>query len=335
MRRIKAIKTETGVAPDWPAGQNFPPNDPNVEGVVCTGEEYIIYETGDELPESVRPKLHVLRDLPDDTALWRYIDFARLYSLVAQRALYFTPAYMLRDLEPYELRVPVSISSSNRDAWISSYKQHFPDDPDGISVFERFQQSAEDSLLYGLGISCWHVNSDENSALWQIYVPNTSGVAIKTTLGRLKQGINCRRRYITADIVEYIDYFSEGYKAHPSAIGFEQIYHKAKFFEYEREFRLAYRYDRNLKEFEMSEQALQVASPKQSQEMRDQLHLQREDFLRTGPYVPVEPTVLISEIVVSPHAGSWFFQLVAGLIRTNVSPDIPVRRSAVGAWKDP
>lgn len=331
MRKIKAIKTESGISPDWPKGESFPPNDPNIEGMIGGEDGYIIYETGDELPECIRPKLHILRELPDETTLWRYVDFPRLYSLVTKKALYFTPGYVLRDLEPYEFRVPVSLSASSKDAWIASYAKQFPDDTEGKKLFDSLEQGMEEHLLYMQGISCWHINENENNALWQVFVPG-GGVAIKTTLGRLKTSLNCRRRSIFADIVEYIDHDSEGYKTHPSARGFEQIYHKAKFFEYERELRLALKYDQNIKQFELSDAATKEILPEQLEAITEHLTIQREEFLRTGPFVPVDLPTLIAEIVVGPRLGSWFYELVCDLVQSNISADIPIRRSAIDKW---
>lgn len=332
MRRVKAIRTESGISPDWPPGQNFPPNDENVEGVVCTGEEYLIYETGDELPDSIKPKLHLLRpDLTDEIVLWRYMDFPRLYSLVARSELFFTPGTILRSQEPYELRIPLPLRS-NREAWIASYRQHFPEDIEGANEFQRFEQMSEDSLLYGLGISCWHINDRENNALWKSFVGNKEGVAIKTTIGALRKSLNCRRRYISADRVEYIDYEREGYRPHPSASGFEQIYHKARFFEYEREFRLAYRFERNLQEFELNPGFVRHASPEQVRLAEKHLKGQREEFLKTGPFVPVDLDVLIQEVVVSPGAGTWFHDLVSMLLAKHMTAKLEVRPSVVNCW---
>lgn len=278
MKRISAIKSGDVIRPDWPTDQNWPPNDANIEGVTCNGDEYIIYETGDELPEAIRPKLHVLRDLPDDLLLWRYLDFPRLYSLVRNKALYFTPGYVLRDLEPYELRAPVRLVESNRSEWIRAYEQQFPGDTEGSRLFDSTLALSEDSLLYGLGFSCWHINEVENNGLWQVFVPN-GGVAIKTSLGRLKNSLDCRKRYISADTVEYIDHRISGYQPHPSAIGFEQIYHKATFFEYEKEFRLAYRFDRDLREFTLSDSAVKAMSPREIEVVEQHLKCGTRCFL--------------------------------------------------------
>lgn len=225
MKIIKAIMTESGIRPDFPAGTSFTSfsSNDNFEGMVCNETEYIFYEIGDELPDSIKSKLIVLRDLDDDLILWRYIDFNKLYSLVNKRALFFTPGYILRNLEPYELRIPVPLALANRKAYSSAF-------PDAEERFHRFEQST-DHILYQQGISSWHINITENNALWRVFVPNTDGVAIKTTLGRLKRSVKCRRKKIVSDQVEYIDYLSEHYKLHPSAIGYEQTFHKVKFYE--------------------------------------------------------------------------------------------------------
>lgn len=333
MRRIKAIKTESGIAPDWPAGQSFPPNDENVEGVVCNGEEYLIYETGDELPDSIKPKLHILRpELLDETVLWRYMDFPRLYSLITKSALFFTPGVILRSQEPYELRVPTALANANREAWTAIYQQQFPDDPERVKEFQRLDQMGEDSLLYHWGISCWHINDRENNALWKVFVGNKEGVAIKTTIGALRRSLNCRGHYITADRVEYIDYDREGYKPHPNATGYEQIFHKARFFEYEHEFRVACMLERNFPGFELDSFLLANGSPERIQEEKKYLKDQGESFLRTVPFVPVDLNALIHEVVVGPGSGTWFYDLVATLVTNHLTAEIPIHPSIVNQW---
>lgn len=333
MRRIKAIKTENGIAPDWPAGKAFPPSDENIEGVECNGEEYIIYETGDVLPESLKPRLHILRkELTDDLVVWRYMDFAKLYSLVTKSALFFTPGIMLRNQEPYELRMPVTRARAESDALAASYKLQFPGDTKGLERIMRSEQQSVDRVLYSVGISCWHINERENDALWKVFVGDREGVAIKTTIGALRQSLNCRRRSISADRVEYIDYQTEDYKNHPNASGYEQIYHKAKFFEYEREFRLAYSFGRSLQEFEIGKAFRERADPEEVDAVTRTLAAERDAFLRTGPFVPVDLNILIQGIVISPGAGSWFSELVESLINERLRDGFRVSRSVVRKW---
>jgi hypothetical protein len=60
-------------------------------------------------------------------------------------------------------------------------------------------------------------------------------------------------RIITGDRVEYIDYETDTFKHHPSAVGFELEFHKAKFFEYEAEFRMVLYFNEDVREVVLAE----------------------------------------------------------------------------------
>ena len=47
MKKIKAIQKENGLVPESPLPKE------NVRMIVCTGEEYIIFEQGDVLPGEI------------------------------------------------------------------------------------------------------------------------------------------------------------------------------------------------------------------------------------------------------------------------------------------
>lgn len=73
------------------------------------------------------------------------------------------------------------------------------DDPyEGTMPYELAIQIAERSnacsekLGYGIAassaaISCWHMNEDESMAMWKLYVSGPEGVAIQTTMEKLKR----------------------------------------------------------------------------------------------------------------------------------------------------
>jgi hypothetical protein len=294
-------------APTDPREPLWDRNDENI--LVTVAQEdggYILYERGDDIPDQHKPKLLLLRDIPDETVLWRYMDFAKLYSLIEQRAMYFTPARLLRDLEPYEFRLPLELAS-----------------PEG-------EDPREPGYLDSKGISCWSMCRHENNALWKVYVPN-GGVAIKTNLGKIKSALDYGRRSITGDLVEYIDHATEGFKPHPSAVGFELVYHKANFYRYEEEFRLSLSLKHSLREFEPSKSFLSTPPSAMKEAALERMRLARSEFLRAGPLVPVDLNALIQEVIISPGVGVWFADLVKNLIG-KISTDIPIRASAVDTW---
>ena len=86
--------------------------------------------------------------------------------------------------------------------------------------------------------------------MWKIYVGDQNGVAIKSTIGRLKRSIDPERRVLIADLVSYIDHENGDYQPHPTAHGFERFFSKSHFYSYEKEFRIIYQYPGNIEEYE-------------------------------------------------------------------------------------
>ncbi|MGF6879169.1 hypothetical protein [Paraburkholderia sp. MM5477-R1] len=330
MRKVPVVVKDGIGRPDWPEGEAWPPLDENIVGVLCNGKEYIIYEEGDDLPPQLKRSVRFLRDIPDDRVVWRYMEDVRFLDLLEKQAIYFTPGYKLRNREDYELRVPVRLAeteAAHRVARLSSWIS----DRDELAHRLAFEEWTDDAkYLYMSGISCWHVNPVENHAMWQIYVgKEKSGVAIKSTVGRLKRAIDTRKRFVHADMVAYIDYSNGSYERHPSASGFERIYSKSHFYSFENELRIVYEYPGFVWEYDdpQRRQALLKERPPARFAKTDLGH-----FLTNFPYVPVNLHELISEVVVRGVGSSTYLDEIKALATTHLSPDTTVVPSAVYEW---
>jgi hypothetical protein len=155
VRTIKAKWTNQGKVPDLPDGERFPEiGDPNVFGIQTGDDEYIIYETEEELPAASRERFHLLRDLPDDLPLWCYMDFPRLYYLVSQQSLHFTPSYILREAEPYEFRLPQTILSKIKEHFYEFRETYWPGDPALQEHYLAAALNQGDGELFSSGLSC-------------------------------------------------------------------------------------------------------------------------------------------------------------------------------------
>jgi hypothetical protein len=332
VRSIKAKWTEQGKVPDLPDGERFPEiGDPHVFGI-CTGDnEWIIYETEDELPAASQERFRLLRDLPDDLPLWRYMDFPRLYYLVSQQSLHFTPTYILREAEPYEFRLPNTLQDQLRQRFYYEFESaSWFNDPAMQKHYLDAIIDPREGELFSTGISCWHINETENNALWSTYTPG-GGIAIKTTLGRLKASLDCGRRHVLADIVEYIDYRTEGFVKHPSAEGFEPYFHKAKFFEYEKEFRLMCRFDANVSNF-LIQTIRRDTDYDPTREVDNEYLLEGRRNLKAAVAFPVNLSTLICDVVIGPPLGMWLRDLIVDLLKPILSSGTPIRASDISRW---
>lgn len=260
------------------------------------------------------------------------MDFAKLFSMISSKAIYFTPAFIMRKNEPYEFRVPHS-AMPERSSWIDANKSIFNDLKEAEFYFEKYVRFMEEDPLYGCGISCWHINERENNALWRSYVPN-GGVAIKSSWERIYDALDVGDRFIFADNVHYIDHAIDSYYKHPSAQGWELIYHKAKFFEFENEFRFSFNFmGESFEKMNLDERDLSLYRTEEERRAAAEEYAQKQkDKLKNLPNVNVDLEKMIDEVVVSPGVGEWYFDLVSGLIANHVSSNIKVRRSSVDIW---
>jgi len=56
------------------------------------------------------------------------------------------------------------------------------------------------------GVNCWHLNEVESVAMWKLYTSGNDGIAIQTTVGRLKACLSNEPRDIFIAEVQYCDY---------------------------------------------------------------------------------------------------------------------------------
>ena len=107
-----------------------------------------------ELKGVIQPK--------DDTTLWRYMSFEKFANILATESLFFSRADKYDD--KFEGRIPESITLY--------YKSR------NIRIDPNLRQY--------IMCNCWHYGEEESMGMWDKYHLRNSGIAIKTTMGNLK-----------------------------------------------------------------------------------------------------------------------------------------------------
>lgn len=201
--------------------------------------------------------------LPDDrTRLWRYMSVGKFADLLQTRHLYFGRADNLGDQFEGGLPTP----NLNREGWDN----------------DLYQRSIQQALLRQQQVTlvnCWHANRSESDALWQVY-GGKEAVAIRTTVGRLKDSLRVCPHPVYIGMVHYIDYESTLISKDFERFSFM---FKRNSFEHEREVRAVVR----------------TLSPPP------------EPGLGRGAEVDVD--ALIEQVYVAPTAQDWFMATVARL----------------------
>lgn len=155
---------------------------------------------------------------PDDTVLWRYMDFTKFVSLLERKALFFCSAFHLGD--PFEGSISPATS---------------PVTPGDLPITGPVEEQQFDLRQVALTtyVNCWHASMFESEAMWRLYAKERDGVAIKTTFESFK-GALIGDQSIYASKIRYIDYRSSKI---PFGNYFYPLLHKRISFEHEKEVR--------------------------------------------------------------------------------------------------
>ena len=206
---------------------------------------------------------HYLDD-PAGLSIWRYMDLEKLLSILCDQALFFASSRTLA-----------------RDHWFEGQLtreeiRSFALTPEAAAELdEKYNRSTFERLFF----NCWHLNEGELNAMWKIYINGNGGVAVRSTVERLKSSLQNSPQDISLGTISYSsDKLSDNFD-HP----IRRYMRKRGAFRHEQEARLVL-YDEN-----------------------------RTYVGKPGVLIPVEIGLLISEIVIAPKADIWFFELVKTL----------------------
>lgn len=200
----------------------------------------------------------------DETIVWKYLDLSKFLDLLISQKLFMSRADKFEDQyegtfsEPtYEEIKKIAI---NNPKFLDFYKSH------------REQ----------IAISSWHTNEYESFAMWQIFTKNNEGLAIQSTIGRLKKALKDEKQFEQyIGEVNYIDYKKEHI---PFDDTFFPFLFKRKSFQYEREIR--------------------IISDVSTEKIK----------LNDGLKIHVDIDQLIEKIYIHPKSENWYKNLVVSLM---------------------
>ena len=202
-----------------------------------------------------------------DAQIWRYMDFTKFVSLLDHKALFFGRALHLRLFDAFE----------------GSYSK--------ITLDHRLPAPLNPLLAdfdYHIVINSWHLNENESMAMWELYLKDKPGLAIRSTFSRLKESFSQSDPAVMIGKVQYIDYLKETMPKELLKDGFNGLAAhmcKRKSFQHEAELRCI---------------AINLGQPGHTLNFDE----------NGGIYVPVDVDTLIEEIIISPQSPKWFYTLV-------------------------
>ena len=204
--------------------------------------------------------------LPDDEDIivWKYLDLSKFLDMLLSKRLFMSRSDKFEDQYEGTFSEPtfeeIKKIAANNPKFLDYYKSH------------------REKVV----ISSWHINEYESFAMWQIFTKNNEGLAIQSTIGRLKKALEPERKTEQhIGEVNYIDYKKE-------YIPFDDLFFpflfKRKSFQYEREVRI-------------------ITDTSQS-------NLKLNDGLK----INVDINQLIEKIYIHPKSENWYKKLVIELV---------------------
>ncbi len=121
--------------------------------------------------------------ITENTVIWKYFNFSSFVSLLVEQKLVFRRLDLFSDKRDGSL--PESIFREEYRALLQQ-----TDEAEARVIALRKMRRVEDFKKHSYA-NCWTINDFENYALWKIYLsPEKNGLAIKTTIGKLKKSID-------------------------------------------------------------------------------------------------------------------------------------------------
>ncbi|MEN7431318.1 DUF2971 domain-containing protein [Chromobacterium sp. TRC.1.1.SA] len=171
--------------------------------------------------------MRIIGDQPLDLKepLWRYFKIERFLELLKSSHLYFAAACQFED--PFEGAVAVLPPGFPIDLRYAKAESH-------EQAFEELRRLSK--------VSCWHRAEYESDAMWQLYAGSRKGVAIRTSVDRIRDAakpFKLKPEYgyeeLWAGNVSYVDLLQKRLR-----VGMmDRFWFKHMAFSWEREFRLA------------------------------------------------------------------------------------------------
>lgn len=243
-------------------------------------------------------KKHFERPRPNEK-LWRYMDLAKLISMLDSSSLFFAAGSSFND--PFEGAKGVI---ERKERWDEFYSTFFREvilsnsKEDGVDSVRSNVETDVQRLINELSrngclerdftfISCWYNNEYESEAMWKLYAMNVNNaVAVQTTAEHLYEALG-RSPRIDIGKVQYIDYSLKYAPLHGS------FWCKRMAFEHEHEVRAV----------------IKSLGEKKS-----------------GIAVPINIDKLIDAIYISPYAPQWFESVVRSVL-TRYGISKPLKQS--------
>lgn len=243
--------------------------------------------------------------------VWRYLDLAKFIWLLENQKLYMSRLDLLND--PHEGSTPKflaeqwnqelfqSIAGSRQKSLLQEFGDALGNEKFLAEIPRIIQQhdqmsSINQKMRKHFYVNCWHLGNSESEAMWRLYCPGNSGVAIQTSYNKLVASVENHSSLFIGK-VSYIDYEFQGF---PQGNILYPVMHKRISFAHEQEVRLV------------------------TTKFPENWGTPQEEVNPLGVLFDWPLDMVVEAIHVDPYAPVYFHDVVSSVIR-RVLPDLEDR----------
>jgi len=271
-------------------------------------------------------------NINEDSSIIRYMDLWKFEKLLKDSAIYFTRADNLQNEDSYEGTLTKELFDfliekifcpdmlrfnpprpNPSKIFFGNIEMTGNMDHDLINIRNRFQK-VYDHLKQWMFVNCWCIGENELNTMWNSYTTKHEGVAIKSTVKRIKQSLHKEQikdgGRIRARKVTYCNYDEAFRDEAPGNVPLffrlggtyeilkHMLFTKTKYYETERELRFLFEHPNLPRVFDLIGSEIDLT-------------ISNEDELKL---IKVDLDVLISKIILHPGAGANFHERVKAIV---------------------
>jgi hypothetical protein len=190
------------------------------------------------------------------------MDFAKFLEMIESRSLWFSRLDQLPD----------PLEGTHTDAELAGIRKHV-EKKRAEQLIRLFRLARRDSY-----VNCWRPGSNESLAMWDLFSKGSGIVAVKSTVGRLKEVLATYKRPVFISKLRYFDW--------NDAPGLDNVLVACSRKD------LSYEHECEVRAIVMGESRGRASSRSR------------------GIRVPIDIEKLISEVIVGPREQTWVLRLV-------------------------
>lgn len=262
-----------------------------------------------------------IKDIEDnelDNSVWRYLTFSKFISFLAYGALWFPKLNILQD--QFEGVLPTQTKKTmqqDNEKWkkVFPFESHW-------QIDEMVNNNIKDGRELTV-VNCWFLGKEESATMWDNYVKNNEGVAVKSTIRKLATNVYLEPEFSCIGKVKYVDFELHEISLHKAQQAQERAFLKRLCFSHEQEIRLS------TMNFKTSACVAMDGIPYTQEQITGK---NMNNFENLGLYISVDIEKLIDTIVIAPQATNWFELLIKRIVSMS-KLNIQVKRSELEAIK--